>query len=532
MIVASFCFLQYVYAADQTQQSLSVTPPLFQLSVEPGDTWQSSVKVVNVNSYPLTVYAEVVNFEPEGEQGRGRFMPIFEEDTAHTLASWITIPKGPYVIPAEQSREINFLVDVPEDAAPGGHFAAILITTEPPKLGDDSYVLRTSQTVTSLFFVRIEGDVIEEALIREFSMKDSLVEEPDAEFLLRFENKGNVHLQPRGNIVITNMWGKERGVVPINHRTNFGNVLPESIREFTFSWKGEGSITEIGRYTAIATLAYGEAGVKSVTATTYFWVIPIKATVITVAVIIALVLFMVWAIKLYVRRVLSLAGIDVQDISRKDAHSTHDEPFIQKKERMRVRQVAAPIAFGARDLSRRLEGVSTVIDVLKTLFGFVVHYKRFFASLLILISAFVGITLYIAAGTKTDRPYEVTISSPDGEVTVDGEEILKDELSANNLLLVPNEQAFTLTVLNASGKVGKAAELAIRLEQSGYVVDTTTTLEDTLTQSTIHYTEGLEEEVSQLLSLLGAMEEIVVAPSDGVEPFVEVVVGSQYQIVE
>lgn len=60
--------------------------------------------------------------------------------------------------------------------------------------------------------MRVEGDVQEDGGIREFRAIDSFLDTPDVTFSLRFENKGNVHLQPRGNIVITNMWGQREGL--------------------------------------------------------------------------------------------------------------------------------------------------------------------------------------------------------------------------------------------------------------------------------------------------------------------------------
>ena len=70
--------------------------------------------------------------------------------------------------------------------------------------------------------------------------------------------------------------GQERGIIPINQASQFGNVLPESIRKFTFTWKGEWSVSDIGRYTAMATLAYGSEERQFASAKTYFWVIPVK----------------------------------------------------------------------------------------------------------------------------------------------------------------------------------------------------------------------------------------------------------------
>lgn len=384
---------------------MSVTPPLFQLSALPGDIWQSTIRVINSNEYPLTVYAKVVNFAPEGEGGRGRFMPVLNPDeNKATIAEWIEVAEGPYVISPEQTEEVSFFVEIPKDAAPGGHFAAILIGTEAPKNQDDSLAVVTSQSVASLFFVRIEGDVIEDAIIREFSILDRSIEYPQAEFSLRFENKGNVHLQPRGNIVITNMWGKQRGLIPINNESHFGNVLPTSIRDFNFSWKGERSLADIGLYKAIVTLGYGEDGIKSASATAYFWVLPIKGALITFVVIALIIYAISWMIRRYVRNMLILAGVDPDDTNEFKRVSEMKKTTVKTYSRF-----TAPLEKGALDLRRELKKNTEFIDIVKGTLTFVWSYKIFFTSLLLVIGVFIITVRYISEVNVHNRTYEVTI---------------------------------------------------------------------------------------------------------------------------
>jgi len=392
----------------EESQILSVTPPLFQLSVEPGDVWQSNIKVVNGNSYPLTVYADVVNFDATGEGGQGSFTPVFDSGQDNTtLAEWIEIVGGPHVIPPEQTKDVPFFVDIPEDASPGGHYAAILISTEPSEnSGDNKFAVQTSQAVTSLFFVRIEGDVEEVGSIREFAPIEKFLETPAVELSLRFENKGNVHLQPRGDILITNMWGTERGKIPVNYQTHFGNVLPDSIRNFSFLWESEFHITDIGRYTAEAVLTYGENGSKSATSITHFWVIPVKATLLTLTVVIVFVGLIVLMVRAYIRRMLSLAGVDP------DVSNDQGETFETELPRAKL---SAPIKDGVLDLRTQLSTSKGSDHVLKTVFGFLVKYKLFFISLSVLIIIFIVTAVYIGGATDTDKEYEVIIKN--GEIS-------------------------------------------------------------------------------------------------------------------
>lgn len=427
LVASFFVFLCTPHSIVHAQEAqvMSVTPPLFQLSVLPGNVWSSSIKVVNSNQYPLTVYAEVVNFEAYGESGQGKFTPLIGEvKDASTLASWINIAPGPFVIPREQSKDIPLFVEVPPDAAPGGHYAAILITTQPPEKSAERLAVRTSQAVTSLFFARIEGDIHEEGSIREFTTAHSFLQRPEAEFSLRFENKGNVHLQPKGNIIITNMWGTERGMIPINSQTHFGNVLPQSIRNFEFTWKSDFKVTDIGRYKAIVTLAYGEDGVKSASAITYFWVIPVKATLITLIILFSCIGLIVWMIKVYIRRVLVLAGVDV-DKMKKNSH--HDpEQIVSSRATVKkntYRKVAAPIQSGVLDLRHRLTTANETADVFKTIISFVRQYKKFFISVFALILMFIALVVYIDHATVKDKDYTVIINEGDSQKKLESSEI-------------------------------------------------------------------------------------------------------------
>jgi hypothetical protein len=412
--VAGILFLFAPLAYAQESQVLSVTPPLFQISALPGDVWQSSIKVVNGNPYPMTVFAEVVNFKASGEEGQGKFIPILDGGVDEkTLAEWIEIPSGPYTIPPERTKEIPFFIEIPKDAPPGGHYAAVLITTKEPESGTGQLAVKTSQAVTSLLFARIEGDVKELGSIREFRTLDVFVPRPEVEFSLRFENKGNVHLQPRGDILITNMWGTERGTIPVNYQTHFGNVLPESIRDFKFKWQSDLTFTDVGRYKAIVTLGYGEDGVKSASSVTYFWVVPVKITLITLSVIVFFILLIVWMVKAYVRRMLLLAGVSV------DAPARGREVPAE----ITYRKVAAPIRSGVLDLRQRLDTVDESVGVMKTVWSFVSQYKTFFVSVFLLVAIFVISVLYIGRATEPNENYRVIIDEGDTETTLSGEDI-------------------------------------------------------------------------------------------------------------
>jgi hypothetical protein len=293
--------------------SVTVTPPLIQLTIGPGESWSSSIKVVNNNDYEVTYYTQLVDMQASGEDGRSTFIPLINESQedpilqSFALARWIHVSSDPITIQPGASADVPFQIQVPSNAEPGGHYAAILIGTEPGALAQQGSLMKVSSFVSSLIFVRIKGDALESGRIREFSTGQSIFQTPAVDFTLRFENTGTTHLRPAGSVTIYNMWGKERGKVLINDQdANYGNVLPQSIRRFQFSWEGEQSLFDIGPYSAVVTLSYGESAKKNASATVYFWIVPLVPVSLALASILLSILLITWFIRRYIRRALML----------------------------------------------------------------------------------------------------------------------------------------------------------------------------------------------------------------------------------
>lgn len=276
IIFASLLFPAIAAAQSTGASSLTITPPFFELNVSPGDSWSSSIRVVNTNPGDLTVHAIVMGFGAADDQGHGAFTPLAElSGDTDALANWITAPSSSIDVPSGQATDVPFSVNVPMNASPGGHYAAILIGTGAPSPQPGVSQVGVSSYISALIFVNVSGNVVESANIQEFSTDRSYYETPDVHFTLLVQNNGNTHVRPVGTIQIYNMFGKERGEISINATGTLGYVLPSSSREFDEEWQNPPSLLDIGPYTAVVSIAYGENGTKSVSETIEFWILPI-----------------------------------------------------------------------------------------------------------------------------------------------------------------------------------------------------------------------------------------------------------------
>lgn len=321
IIFVALLVILFNYAINKAQAfeklTLTITPPLFQLAIGQGEVWRSSLKVVNTNPYDLTVYASTMNFEAGGEEGQGRFIPLLESDANNfSLAKWIEITSDPIFIPQGKSVDIPFIVRIPKDAEAGGHYAVILVGTRPQNENANGANILVSSQVSSLFLVRVNGDVREEGYIQEFRTNRTFYEKPDIDFILRFKNTGNVHLKPQGEIEIFNMWGSGMGKIAINEKSDFGNVLPRSARKFIFNWQREPSLLEMGRFKAVATISYGEDERQSISRAVYFWILPSKPLLGMVISFLVFILIIIFLTRWHVKRSLAVLESKIILINR------------------------------------------------------------------------------------------------------------------------------------------------------------------------------------------------------------------------
>jgi hypothetical protein len=405
-----------VFAADGTL-SVTLTPPLYQLTIGPGENWTSSLKIVNNNSYPVTYYAQVVDMEARGESGESKLTPLIgpqDPDLESTqLARWVKLGSNTITVKPGTSGTLNFTVNVPRNAEPGGHYAAILVGTQPLAATSSGSYMNISSFVSSLLFVRIKGDVVESGRIREFSSNKDLYQEPNAEFVIRFENTGNTHVKPEGDVTIYNMWGKERGKVVINQDANFGSVLPKTIRRFEFSWEGEQNVFDIGRYSAVITLAYGQDEKKNISAVTYFWVVPIVPVSIALGTIITFFMLLAWFIRRYIRRALELERQRFGEFSTAPSAAPIFETFVEPLKEGVVDLRAATMARKGKSESHSAEMVSNGYSLSKR--EFIRKYRLFFAFIAVLAICAVAGWVYFAKVLVSNRDYNIKEVSSQSE---------------------------------------------------------------------------------------------------------------------
>lgn len=301
-----------------TVNALTISPPLMEIDANPGEAVKQTIKIIADADTEGIFYPSVSNFAARGEEGEPGFLES-EETKSYSMADWIEIDRSPIVLKKNKRAEISFVIRVPDNAEPGGHYGVIFFSTQNPTFEKSQTAIGVIGKLGSLILVKVAGELKEEGHLLDFDTTNNktFYNRLPIEFTARFENTGNIHLKPQGEIKISNFFGKEIGKVSVNDKG--GNVLPESIRKFKSVWgnkdgifkKGSGFFEELkkeknnfsfGRYKAELILVGFEGGTKSI------WVFPWRLLLVYLIVIVLVVILFTQFIKSYNRRIVARYG--------------------------------------------------------------------------------------------------------------------------------------------------------------------------------------------------------------------------------
>ena len=259
---------------------VGISPLTFELTANPGDVIENQVKVYNPSDATIGIKMEVEDFTIEGEIGHVRIEPAGTE--TYSLATWVKMEPEEFTLGPGEQKFVKFTINIPDNAEPGGHYGSILARTT-AVVGGEYIGAAIAGRVGSLVLLSIAGEVEENLIVKDFSAP-RYSEYGPIPFVIRFENKGTVHVKPKGFVTVTNWLGRKVTDIEIPQR----NVLPNSIRmiETSFSEKWLWA----GKYTATLTGSYGMSNTHLIPAVITFWAFPWKIGILILVVLIFFIL--------------------------------------------------------------------------------------------------------------------------------------------------------------------------------------------------------------------------------------------------
>jgi len=272
IVLSSFALFFFTTAA----LAIGQRPLRVELEIDPGSSQTAEIRVINDEDQPITAQPILQAHAGNNEAGYPLDEQLAEDDPRNIL-SWVSFSEKKVSVPANSEKTVELTVRVPAGAEPGGRYASVVYL--PVVEGDGNVQLRTS--VASLLLIAVGGQQERSAELTSFDISDQLYSDRGVLFQVGYENTGNIHLKPEGEIRLKNAAGEYltaisryldfetrqeilTGSIDINPTR--GNVLPGSERVFQPSWDENIVLEEV----VTAELTLVKPGGGEVTASTTF----------------------------------------------------------------------------------------------------------------------------------------------------------------------------------------------------------------------------------------------------------------------
>ena len=213
----------------ESSNEFSVTPMNRMVDLMPGETYTFSITVLNpVNSagnLDYKVYAAPYRVVTESYDADVATMTDRTQ-----MANWITILEPTGTLVPNETREIEFTVQVPEDAPGGGQYAAIIVGVDNDNKTHENVGVANVLEIASIMYAKVAGDIVYEGEILENNVPGFSVVAPVSVSTL-INNTGNMH--NAADIVVTaqNVFTGEMLVSPdLDNGARRELIMPDSTK--------------------------------------------------------------------------------------------------------------------------------------------------------------------------------------------------------------------------------------------------------------------------------------------------------------
>ncbi len=267
-----------------------VGPGKFELELAPGQSRVVELTVSNRMGETKRFGFEIEDTEGSSD-GSAAVRLLGSERGPYTLRDYIQIPQMQFDLAHGQRARIPITISLPADAEPGGRYGSVVVSTvSSSNQAEDGSGATSGSVIVSrigtLFFITSPGTQDRQGSLQSLSILPDkrIYFEGPFKFSLTYENTGNVHTNPYGEIRIYNLFQEEIDFIQLDP----WYAMPKSLRSREVEWNRD---VLIGRYTAVAQINRGYDNIVDEERISFF-VIPVIPLLIVLGSIFAIVLLL------------------------------------------------------------------------------------------------------------------------------------------------------------------------------------------------------------------------------------------------
>ena len=219
--------------------SLSITPPLVEITIQPGKKILYTFDIENHSPAPITLQANIVSFSPIDEHGH---IQINSSQSNYPAANFFSLLNAhldlnqPFTLKSHEKRQLILRIKIPNQTAEQDYYQTLLLQQINPQQININNSTQFLGGIGSniLLTVSQSGSPQKEAEIIEFHPQNLILGKfvdslKPIKMILRFKNIGHAFFKPIGDISFQKTNASKNNQPPsLTLRSE--NILPDTIR--------------------------------------------------------------------------------------------------------------------------------------------------------------------------------------------------------------------------------------------------------------------------------------------------------------
>lgn len=161
--------------------------------VNPGDNTINFVYTVSIKPFSVEGLDDL-SFTANGDYNQ--------------IVDWIELSRTEGIIAPNDTEEIRFTINVPENAAAGGQYAAIMVTSEEYRVDNSQVDLREKYEASHLIYAEVAGETVRKGKLDDVKVPSFLLS-GNITGNATITNDGNVHSKATQTLQVFPLFSKE-----------------------------------------------------------------------------------------------------------------------------------------------------------------------------------------------------------------------------------------------------------------------------------------------------------------------------------
>ena len=230
----------------------TVTPMNQKIELTPGETYVGSITVSN----PATAaqdFAFTVGVMPYGVSGDNYDADLITESVYTQIVNWIVLKETKGTLKPNETKNIDFEINVPVGAGAGGQYAALVVSFAGKNTSNEGVAVNNRFEIASLIYATVNGDIVRKGSM-EGQKITSFVAEPPIKTSAVLKNEGNVYETARVKVEVRNFFSSDLINLTASDGSNIEEIImPETTHEVVRDITG---IPSLGIYEVSQTVSY------------------------------------------------------------------------------------------------------------------------------------------------------------------------------------------------------------------------------------------------------------------------------------